>query len=753
MSRRVLIVDFDPENRRSTESLFADRGLEVLSAGSLAQLEQLLESSRPDVCLIEPALPGVDGFEVCKSIRDGNEAPRLIVASTNLRGNDAEAKARDAGAELYFERPIRDRELVEAVVEAVAELEAEESRQSASARLDEPQIPKADLKTASATGSVELAELEDAEFDGWLDDAFDALLPADESAAASERSKPESFRNAEEELLELASNLKPAQDTAEGRAEPARPSTAIAPDNSGQHRPASRATVDKPAETESSPEGTRKSAPRPTPQPTGANAVPVRKAEQTKPSTLSGPTKKPSPSVPVKRPDPVKAVEKSATVRREPAPSRQPGLPLPPASKAVEQVAELTRELMRDPERKPRPTKTQSDPRAIAQRSVATDTLRSPPLAADAQPIRGRMPIVVAGVAGAVVLAASIGFFTFRDSGAPEETSRATSSPAEAAETAPERSAVVPARPAFAGAVSPTPDSGTDVADARRTEDATPLAEKSPIDGDRRESMLDESDTSSPGRSQAPSSTTRDEPVLANVVAAGQPSEPAGQTGARTANPPVERSSAPKVSAPPPAETEPKPEPEAETVPPAAQLLATTGASDPATEPSTNPVAEMPEPEASSASTDSAPIDDGVATGAAAVQSPPPPIEQPDRPPVDEMGLETEPPPAAPAGPIRMETVDGSFDVEPRLIPKSRVSPRYPMAAQRLGVGGTVVLETMILADGSVGEIRIIQDPGAKAGLGKAAVAAVRKWRYEPAIRDGEPVAAPLRIQVSFKPR
>ena len=75
------------------------------------------------------------------------------------------------------------------------------------------------------------------------------------------------------------------------------------------------------------------------------------------------------------------------------------------------------------------------------------------------------------------------------------------------------------------------------------------------------------------------------------------------------------------------------------------------------------------------------------------------------------------------------------------------------MAAQRLGVGGTVVLETMILVDGSVGEIRIIQDPGAKAGLGKAAVAAVRKWRYEPAIRDGEPVAAPLRIQVSFKPR
>ena len=136
MSRRVLVIDFDPENRQSTESLLADRGLEVFSAGSLAQLERALESSHPDVCLIEPALPGVDGFEICRSICDGDAPPKLIVASTNLRGDEAKAKAREAGAELYFERPIRDRELVDAVVEAVAELEAEEHRQAASAAID-----------------------------------------------------------------------------------------------------------------------------------------------------------------------------------------------------------------------------------------------------------------------------------------------------------------------------------------------------------------------------------------------------------------------------------------------------------------------------------------------------------------------------------------------------------------------------------------------------------------------------------------
>jgi periplasmic protein TonB len=67
-------------------------------------------------------------------------------------------------------------------------------------------------------------------------------------------------------------------------------------------------------------------------------------------------------------------------------------------------------------------------------------------------------------------------------------------------------------------------------------------------------------------------------------------------------------------------------------------------------------------------------------------------------------------------------------------------APAYPPISRRLGEQGRVQLDVYILADGSVGEIKLRRSSG-YAQLDQAALEAVRNWRYEPARRGNEAIA------------
>jgi TonB family protein len=76
------------------------------------------------------------------------------------------------------------------------------------------------------------------------------------------------------------------------------------------------------------------------------------------------------------------------------------------------------------------------------------------------------------------------------------------------------------------------------------------------------------------------------------------------------------------------------------------------------------------------------------------------------------------------------------------------VAPVYPSRARRDGVSGTVFLEIVVLPDGRVGDIRVTASP--HADLIQAAVDCVRKWRFNPAQKDGVPVAVAATAEVAF---
>src|ERR1035441_7518249 len=77
-----------------------------------------------------------------------------------------------------------------------------------------------------------------------------------------------------------------------------------------------------------------------------------------------------------------------------------------------------------------------------------------------------------------------------------------------------------------------------------------------------------------------------------------------------------------------------------------------------------------------------------------------------------------------------------------------QVPPQYPAEASKAKIQGTVVLAIVIGADGGIKDIREIDGPPE---LIPAAVAAVKQWRYHPALFRGQPREASTEVEIQFK--
>jgi protein TonB len=86
----------------------------------------------------------------------------------------------------------------------------------------------------------------------------------------------------------------------------------------------------------------------------------------------------------------------------------------------------------------------------------------------------------------------------------------------------------------------------------------------------------------------------------------------------------------------------------------------------------------------------------------------------------------------------------------PELIASSKKLPVYPELARRAKVQGQVILQAVVHKDGTVGEITVLKNPGAKLGFDEAAISAVKQWRYKPGLQNGKPVDVYFTIIVDF---
>lgn len=81
----------------------------------------------------------------------------------------------------------------------------------------------------------------------------------------------------------------------------------------------------------------------------------------------------------------------------------------------------------------------------------------------------------------------------------------------------------------------------------------------------------------------------------------------------------------------------------------------------------------------------------------------------------------------------------------------SRSEPTYTREAMQAKIQGTVELDVIVFADGSVGRARVAKSLDDRLGLDGAALAAVNRWRFEPGVLNGKPVPVAVKILFEFK--
>ncbi|MCI0410655.1 MAG: energy transducer TonB [Acidobacteria bacterium] len=99
------------------------------------------------------------------------------------------------------------------------------------------------------------------------------------------------------------------------------------------------------------------------------------------------------------------------------------------------------------------------------------------------------------------------------------------------------------------------------------------------------------------------------------------------------------------------------------------------------------------------------------------------------------------------AGPV-FAGVDGVS--LPIIEESTRVQPKYPELARQARIEGKVISQVVIKKDGSIGDIQILSAPGEKMGFEEAFMEAVRKWKYKPALYEGQPVDVWFIVIVDF---
>jgi DNA-binding response OmpR family regulator len=105
----VMIADDDELIRRVTSIYFSGRGYRVVVVASGQECLAQLRSGEPDALLLDVMMPGMDGWELCRRIREFSAVP-IIMLTACAQESDREMGAA-AGASAYITKPVSLKEL------------------------------------------------------------------------------------------------------------------------------------------------------------------------------------------------------------------------------------------------------------------------------------------------------------------------------------------------------------------------------------------------------------------------------------------------------------------------------------------------------------------------------------------------------------------------------------------------------------------------------------------------------------------
>lgn len=111
---KILIVDDEPNILLSLEFLFKKEGYKVFIARDGEEAMSLIQESVPELVILDIMMPKVDGYEVCKFLKQHHKEVKVIFLTAKSKHQEIQ-KGLDLGADLYLTKPFSTKDLVSKV--------------------------------------------------------------------------------------------------------------------------------------------------------------------------------------------------------------------------------------------------------------------------------------------------------------------------------------------------------------------------------------------------------------------------------------------------------------------------------------------------------------------------------------------------------------------------------------------------------------------------------------------------------------
>ncbi len=158
---KALLVEDDPNIVDLIRSNLAVRGFETSTCGEGARALELFETEVPDIVLLDLMLPDIDGFELCREMRERSTASIIVVSARG--GQSDKVAALNFGADDYITKPFRIEELLARIAAALRRSRPAEVAAASPQRIEAGELV-IDLELQLVTRGGETVHLTPTEF-------------------------------------------------------------------------------------------------------------------------------------------------------------------------------------------------------------------------------------------------------------------------------------------------------------------------------------------------------------------------------------------------------------------------------------------------------------------------------------------------------------------------------------------------------------------------------------------------------------
>jgi two-component system KDP operon response regulator KdpE len=122
MAKKILVVDDDPALVRLIDQVLTGKGYDVVKASNGQEALRVLFNEKPHLVLLDVVMPGIDGWQTCRRIRDISDVPVIMLTGKKSTEDDI-VIGLSYGADEYLIKPVGNRELVARVQAALRRAE------------------------------------------------------------------------------------------------------------------------------------------------------------------------------------------------------------------------------------------------------------------------------------------------------------------------------------------------------------------------------------------------------------------------------------------------------------------------------------------------------------------------------------------------------------------------------------------------------------------------------------------------------